>query len=55
MEDIEDDRSDVLAAADVDSDGLQPLAHTASILGGITRTNSPLGFTKVDMTLYDSI
>ena len=30
MEDIEDDRSEVLDAAEVDRGGLQPLAHAAS-------------------------
>ena len=30
MEDIEDDRSEVLAAAEVHRGGLQPLAHAAS-------------------------
>ena len=33
MEGIEDDRSDVLAAADVDRDGLQPLARAAAADG----------------------
>ena len=39
MEDIEDDRSEVLAAAEVDRDGLQPLAHAASAAAKTTRTN----------------
>ena len=39
MEGIEDDRSDVLAAADVDRDGLQPLARAASTAAKTTRTN----------------
>ena len=39
MEDIEDDRSDVLAVADVDRDGLQPLARAASAAAKTTRTN----------------
>ena len=39
MEDIEDDRSGVLAAAEVDRDGLQPLAHAASAAAKTTRTN----------------
>ena len=34
MEHIEDDRSEVLAAAEVHSDGLQPLAHAASAACG---------------------
>ena len=38
MEDIEDDRSEVLDAADVDRDGLQPLAHAASAAAKTTRT-----------------
>ena len=39
MEDIEDDRSEVLAAAEVDRGGLQPLAHAASAAAKTTRTN----------------
>ena len=39
MEDIADDRSEVLAAAEVDRDGLQPLAHAASAAAKTTRTN----------------
>ena len=39
MEDIEDDRSEVLDAAEVDRGGLQPLAHAASAAAKTTRTN----------------
>ena len=39
MQDNEDDRSEVLAAADVDRGGLQPLAHAASPAAKPTRTN----------------
>ena len=38
MEDIEDDRSEVLDAAEVDRGGLQPLAHAASAAAKTTRT-----------------
>ena len=39
MEHIEDDRSEVLAAAEVHRGGLQPLAHAASAAAQKTRTN----------------
>ena len=39
MEDIEDDRSEVLAAAEAHRGGLQPLAHAASAAAKTTRTN----------------
>ena len=39
MEDIADDRSEVLAAAEVDRGGLQPLAHAASAAAKTTGTN----------------
>ena len=39
MEDIADDCSEVLAAAEVDRGGLQPLAHAASAAAKTTGTN----------------
>ena len=44
-EDIEDDRSEVLAAAEVDRGGLQPLAH-ASAAAKTTGTNG--GFRRAE-------
>ena len=47
MEHIEDDRSEVLAAAEVHRGGLQPLAHAASNLWDERGVSFPNGFTYV--------